>query len=506
MSSNPKVPGNLSLRVPLFILILLGLLFPLPLSRNDSDDPSALTSQPAASLSTVQLACAGQEQEEEQIPIIEKDDREPKVEMEEEKKGEGEKEAPKEAQKTPVLVVIDFQNKDSSPDSDWLSSGTGESLISKFRHISALRTPQKNAVDLLLRDQGFSSAKDVPLEAFTGIGKSLGGNYLLFGTYRLAGGSFTLEFNLLKLDTGEEILKETLSDRQDELFTAYLRIVELVVEEIGVQISEAEYKRLSLEQTKVTTAYRDYVKARAALANTDPKTARLEPVNRKRLPEAAALLQSSLKADPGFAPAHNAMGLVYLMNQDAVGAEKEFRKAIQLDDGYLPAYLNLGNLLVATARGSDGEKLIRKGIDLNPNLIDGYLLLGIVLERQKNYVGAEKVYKEAVTRFPDSSNLLFNYGNVERLLQKYEEAASAYQEALKINTTYANAHYNLALCYEKLGKTELAVQHFQEYLRLEPKAGDKDKVLERIKALKERSAGKEVEEPADKEEEKEPKG
>ena len=64
-------------------------------------------------------------------------------------------------------------------------------------------------------------------------------------------------------------------------------------------------------------------------------------------------------------------------------------------------------------------------------------------------------------------------------------AAEAFAEALEVSPRSAAAHYQLAwLCENKLADPAAAIYHYQEYLKLDPKAGNRDVIKQRIYACK----------------------
>ena len=65
------------------------------------------------------------------------------------------------------------------------------------------------------------------------------------------------------------------------------------------------------------------------------------------LPESAEkACRTAIKAAPGYAPAHNKLGLLlHIERKDVDGAEKAYRAAIEADPGYADANYNIGRLL-----------------------------------------------------------------------------------------------------------------------------------------------------------------
>jgi LysM repeat protein len=67
----------------------------------------------------------------------------------------------------------------------------------------------------------------------------------------------------------------------------------------------------------------------------------------------------------------------------------------------------------------------------------------------------------------------------------YTGAAEAFAESLEVSPRSAAAHYQLAWLNEnKLADPAAAIYHYQEYLKLNPKAGNRDVINQRVSACK----------------------
>ncbi len=82
--------------------------------------------------------------------------------------------------------------------------------------------------------------------------------------------------------------------------------------------------------------------------------------------EAIQEFAKAVELEPGFAPAHNRLGMSYAALNDFDRAEKNFRKVIELSPGIDQGYLNLGLLYELKGKPSKALPLLEKAFLLNP--------------------------------------------------------------------------------------------------------------------------------------------
>lgn len=85
-----------------------------------------------------------------------------------------------------------------------------------------------------------------------------------------------------------------------------------------------------------------------------------------RIEESVARYAQCIALRPGFAPAHNNLGLALLALDRLEEADAEFRKAIECDPGYVEAHYNLGIALREQSRPEDALVSYERALALRP--------------------------------------------------------------------------------------------------------------------------------------------
>jgi tetratricopeptide (TPR) repeat protein len=74
------------------------------------------------------------------------------------------------------------------------------------------------------------------------------------------------------------------------------------------------------------------------------------------------------KRNPGFAEAHNNLGLALMQGRDAPGAQAEFREAVRLKPRYAEAHYNLALALHQEGKEAESRAELEKAYEIAPEL------------------------------------------------------------------------------------------------------------------------------------------
>jgi len=157
----------------------------------------------------------------------------------------------------------------------------------------------------------------------------------------------------------------------------------------------------------------------------------------------------ALALAPGFYPAHNDLGSVYLKKRDFSSAAQEFQKAMQENPSDANAYFNLANVLLLTQHYPEGASFVTEGLSKQPNSATG----------------------------------LFIQGSLDRRLGKLREAEQSLRDALKADPGLANAHLELVNLYRQEENRPLIVAELNAFLKLYPTNPMVPKVKEALQKL-----------------------
>src|SRR5437660_3358227 len=251
------------------------------------------------------------------------------------------------------IAVIPFANSGSSADTDFLSDGLTESLISSLAHVPQLKVKSRNSV---FRYKG----KEVDVQK---IGKELTVDALLTGRVVQQGDTIQVSADLTNVHDNTEIWGEQYKRKSNDVIALQQQIAGDIADKLRSKLSRVEKQQVTKQGTQNPEAYQLYVKGRYywnKRTNPDLKTAityfnqAIDKDPGYALaysgladaygvlssyggdpndvdPKSYAAAEKALELDPTLARPHVILTGKNLYKWDFSGAEAEFRKALELD-------------------------------------------------------------------------------------------------------------------------------------------------------------------------------
>jgi tetratricopeptide (TPR) repeat protein len=223
----------------------------------------------------------------------------------------------------------------------------------------------------------------------------------------------------------------------------------------------------------------------------------------KKFPDAAGMLETSVRFDPSAAYGYNALGIAYLEQAqfdkaipafrdaakravhwsyplhnlalsyvetgDYKNAIKSYQQAMKLTPqyGYLP--YNLGLVYQRINRRKEAEASYRKAIAVSPDLAQPYNALGTLKAAEGKRADAEQNYKQALAKDP---KLLAARHNLAILLSgeknRQQEAIDLWKENLQQSPDYLASRLSLAQFQAERGDNAGAVEQYRQVVASKP--------------------------------------
>ena len=186
-----------------------------------------------------------------------------------------------------------------------------------------------------------------------------------------------------------------------------------------------------------------------------------------RTSEAESRYRSVIARDPGFAEAHNNLG-VLLRSVNATTAHTCFERAVAGRSDYLEGLLNLGMSWSERGALDDAIACFRAALKVSPDNGKALNELGAALRVRGELAEALVVMRRAVAALPEDAATHINLANV--LLQQglLADARASYETSLALRPDYPEALNNLGTAYRGLREYEKALPLFLRALDLKP--------------------------------------
>jgi TolB-like protein/DNA-binding winged helix-turn-helix (wHTH) protein/Flp pilus assembly protein TadD len=368
------------------------------------------------------------------------------------------------------LAVLPFVNEGSDAASEYLSDGLTETLINNLSQIPTLRVIARTTV-FRYKGTGVDPAK---------AGNDLKVGAVVTGKILQRGDTLVIQAELVDVAHGAQLWGQQYNRKPADIFALQDEIALRISENLRLKLSGAEKNQLTKRHTADPQAYQLYLQGRYHWNKTteaglrkgmeffrhaiekDPGYALayaglaecyyllfIYSPPQEVLPEAMAYAKRALEIDDTLAEAHTTVGsLKDFYEGDPVGAEKEYRRAIQLNPGYPTVHQRYSLLLLERRRTEDSLDEIKRALELDPVSVSIQTSYGSRLYYMRRYKEAEDQLRKALDLDPNYAQARYNLGRVYRQMGKYDDAIAELKRALDRSGT---ALADLGCAYAKSG-------------------------------------------------------
>jgi TolB-like protein len=385
------------------------------------------------------------------------------------------------------IAVLPFANLSGDPAQEYFAEGMTEELITTLGKISALRVISRTSV---MQYEG--TKRPLPQ-----IARELNVDAVVEGTVQRSGERVRITANLLHAPTDRHLWAESYERDVRNVLGLQSEIAQSIASEIRVRVSPQVQARLASARPVNPEAYEAYLSGRyqwnrrteeslkrsieyfqkavekdpgyaPAYAGLADSYAILGDNGFRRpkdvFPEARAAAMRALELDPMLAEAHTSLASVMkAYDWNWLGAEREFRRAIELNPNYSPAHQFYGELLECLGRFEEAIAELKRARQLDPFAprIHGILVWTLYLARRYDE-GLEELRKGIEV---DPHRAVFFFVRGEIYLQKgmYEQALTDLRKAEGLLPgTHYYPHLGLVRGYAVSGRKHEALKGLDE--------------------------------------------
>jgi TolB-like protein/DNA-binding winged helix-turn-helix (wHTH) protein/Flp pilus assembly protein TadD len=362
------------------------------------------------------------------------------------------------------IAVLPFKSLNATPEGDYLGSGMTDTLIARLSNIRQISVRPTSAVMKYAVSDNSRSPDTLAA------GRELGVDSVLEGTVQRAGDRVRLTVQLLSVSDGRPLWARSFDERLTDIFAVQDAISEQVAQAMLLSLNGEERKRLRKHDTVNIDAYEAYLRGRYFWNKRDEEG----------LTKSIQYFQQATGIDPAYALAYAGIADAYSVlvgyGFSASSPEESFLKAkvaalkaLELDETLAEAHTSLALIKVYYDHDNLGaEREFRRAIELNPSYATAhhwYSEYLATVDRQAEAMAEIKRAQEL-----DPLSLVINTTLGERLYyaRQYDAAICQLLKTLEIDPDFSLARFALALAYEQKGGYAEAVQ---ELARAKGRAG-----------------------------------
>jgi eukaryotic-like serine/threonine-protein kinase len=363
-------------------------------------------------------------------------------------------------QKIDALAVLPFANASADQNTDYLSEGITESLISSLSQLRDLTVRSRSSV---FRYKG----KDVdPQKAAS----DLNVQAVVTGRVGLRGDDLLVGVELTDTRTNRNLWSEQYNQKLSDLLGVQRQIAGEITAHLRERLTGEQTKQMVKGGTADPEAYQLYLKGRYYW----------ERRTQESLERSRQYFQQAIERDPNYAMAYVGLADYYIVLPDyapvpnsesppkALDAAK---KALAIDDSLAEGHAAVAGALQASFQWDGAVREFRRALELNSNDGNTHQWLGLTYSWMGRHEQAIAELKRAVELDPLNLKYNSNLGQAYRNARQYNLAVEQHKKTLEIDPNFASAHGDLGWTYRAMGEYDLWLQEWKKAAVL---GGDKE--------------------------------
>ncbi len=374
------------------------------------------------------------------------------------------------------LAVLPFVNASADPNAEYLSDGITESLINSLSTLPHLR--------VMSRDSAFMyKGKDTDARK---VGETLGVRAVLKGRVMQRGDDLEISAELVDARDDSHIWGQQYSRKVSDIFALQGDLAKEMTSTLRMRLTGEDDKRMAKSFTANPEAYQDYLKglywrnkydaegvnrgieyfteaiakdptyalAYTGLADGYALLGGLGLVPPKDVyPKAKEAALKALEIDDTLGEAHASLAVIKsAYDWDWLGAEKEFKWAIELNPNNATAHFRYGIALVHAGRLDEAINEEKRALELDPLSLPTNRGLGTALIFARQYDRAIEQLRKTLELDPNFTVALTDLGMAYTQKSMFQEGIAEFEKALAISPEYTGALQDLGYAYGISGR------------------------------------------------------
>ncbi len=346
------------------------------------------------------------------------------------------------------LAVLPFVNGGNDPEAQYLSDGLTETLINHLSQLPNLRVIARTSVSRY-RGQPFDLER---------VSRELAVRAVLVGTLEASSNGFSVSAELIDTRDNSHLWGDNYRSKSADLLSLQGEISRKILESVRPHLSRKQKERLAKRSTVDPQAYQLYLRG---LYHREKWTAEGMKVARD-------YYQQAIKRDPNFALAQVALAGTYrypdLPRDQAIQKAKEATlQALKIDETLGEAHASLAEVkLRADWDWVGAEKEYKLALELAPGYAEGHHLYSHYLLAASRFGESLIESQRALALDPLSPPMNVHLGYHYYFIREYDRAIAQYRKAIEMFPDYAEGHRQLGWAYVATGSYEQGVAEYEK--------------------------------------------
>jgi TolB-like protein/Flp pilus assembly protein TadD len=360
------------------------------------------------------------------------------------------------------LAVLPFLNLTGNADQEYVADGLTEALIADLAQIRALRVVSRTSV------MRYKNTR----EALPDIARDLDVDAVIEGSVMRQGRRVRITVQLIQGPTDRNLWANAYEGELGDILGLQSAVARAILMEIRAVLTPAEKALLSATRVVSPGAYEAYLKGRHFWNQRTMES----------LQKSIAYFEQAIRMDSGYALAHVGLAQAYLVMLDygfqspqalAPKAIRAVRRALELNGDLGEAHTVLALLTLVREWDFVGaEQQFRTALDLSPGDSTAHQWYGVLLMYQRRFDESLQQMWKAQSLDPLAPIIRAALGIVYLVAGRYDEAIAQAEGVRELEPNSPQAHAVLGLAHQQKGDYARAIADLRRYVDLSGKDAD----------------------------------
>ena len=370
------------------------------------------------------------------------------------------------------VAVLPLENLSGDPEQEYFADGMTDELTTDLAQSRTLQVISRTSA---MHYKG--TRKPLPE-----IARELNVQAVVEGTVKRSGQRIRITAQLIEATTDRHLWAKVYERDQRDALALEGEVAQAIAQAIQANLRPQERARLTSPPLVKPEAHEAYLKA----------TFFFNKVSAEGAKSALRYFEQAIAEDPNFAPAYSGLARTYddLVRYEILTAAEAHPKAkaavlraLEIDNNFAGAHLALATILYDLEWDWSGaERELRRALELNPNLRPAHNEYSYWLYTMGRPEEGLEEQKRSLMLDPISLAANINLAYVYWLSRQYDRSVEQYKWSLQIDPNAERAHMGLANTYAEKGMFKDAIAEAQKAIELSGADPEYVAVLGRIYA------------------------
>ncbi len=349
------------------------------------------------------------------------------------------------------IAVLPFVDLSPKKDYEYLCEGIPETLINALTRIKDLRVPA--------RASAFSfRGKEQEIKE---IGQKLNVDTVLRGSIQVIGDRLRITPQLISIADGNYVWSDSYDRKLEDVFAIQDEMAREIVKSLKIKLLGEKEAPIVKNYTENLQAYNLYLQGRYFWNKRTGED----------LKKAIVFLNQAVEIDSNYALAYVGLADCYLLlpeygripkKEVLPKAKAAVSKALEIDDKLAEAYTSLAMIMRYESDFVGAEREFKRAIELNPNYATGHHWYSDSLQAKGRLDEALEEIKRALQLDPLSLIINMALGEIFYCKREYDQAIQQCRKTLELDPNFAVGRQGLGECYRQKGMLKEAIAEFQK--------------------------------------------